>query len=185
MQRINLTSLTRLLLLLFICMVAGCSTKDDNVRPVLKSYAFDSKVIEKLPIYDSLARAISEKTYVFEKYLNRNDAYPTFRYNPTSYESETFKKLPTEAGTSIDYYFTKLGNNYVYGFDFFKDNSIKIYVRAENTLGIDIEENLSYYPEGTKMKQRTYPSKDTVLNKHWQYWIRCNEEGLFGNVISF
>lgn len=101
---------------------------------------------------------------------------------PAAYEKGVFNQLPKEAGTTIGHWFTALGKD-IFAFDLFKDSTIKIYIRrlSSDTALLDIEENLSFYPEGKKIRPREYPVKDTVLNPHWQYWIRFNEPGLFGN----
>jgi len=160
---------------------AGCHPDSDKVLPAYNDYKFDPGVIEKLPVYDSLASAIIEKIYLFQKNINENDAYQAFRYMPASFEADVFTTLPKGAGTDIDQYFTKLGKNFIYGFDVFKDSTIKIYVRSRplETALIDIEENLSYYPTGTKIRQREYPVRDTILNPHWQYWAWINKQPLF------
>ena len=96
-------------------------------------------------------------------------------------ETEVFKRLPPKAGVDIDPYFTKPGKNFIYGFDVFKDSTIKIYIRSStsDTAQLDIEENLSYYPAGSNMRRREFPVKDTILNKHWQYWARFSKQRLF------
>lgn len=158
----------------------NCNSGPDNTRPAYNRYQFDQRVIDKLPDYDSLASAIINKLTLF-KQLNGNDSNIAFRYMPTSTESQVFKRLPPEAGTQIDELFTKLGKDFVYGFDAFSDSSIKIYVRRNSvdSMKLDIEENLSYYPTGLNMRQREFPIKDSILNKHWQYWARFSKKGLF------
>ncbi len=84
-------------------------------------------------------------------------------------------------GVEIDYYFSRLGKDFIPGFDAFHDSTIKIYVRnfSSDSLDVDTEECLSYYPEGSKMRVREFPFKDTVLNKRWQYWARFSKEEFF------
>lgn len=138
-------------------------------------------MMERLPDYDSLVSAILEKFDVFQTDISKKDAYKSSRYMPGSFEEGVFNKLPMEAGTRIDQYFTKLGKDLIYGFDVFRDSTIKIYIRSyplEKT-SIDIDENLSYYPAGARMQKREYPVKDTILNNHWQYWVRFDKQGLF------
>ena len=172
---------TRLFLLLFIYAAAGCSSKADKIIPAYTNYTFDPKVIEKLPVYDSLALAILEKMNVFQKNINKDDSYQAFRYMPASNEREVFKKLPGEVGGHIDQYINQLGKDFIYGFDIFKDSTIKIYIRRKTiaTSKVEIEENLSYYPVAVNIKHRDYPDKDTILNMHWQYWTRFDTPGLF------
>ena len=175
------TFLTRLFLLLFLYPAAGCHSATEEVLPVFNNYTFNPKVIEKLPVYDSLVYAIIEKLPLFQKNINEKDSYQAFRYMPASKEADVFRKLPLGAGTDIDCYFTKLGKNFIYAFDVFKDSTIKIYIRntpSETNL-VDIEENLSYYSAGRNIRQRKFPVKDTMLNKNWQYWSRFNKQLLF------
>lgn len=173
--------LARLSLLLFLYISTGCHSKSEEVSAVYKSYKFDPKVIEKLPIYDSLASAILEKFLFFQQHINENDSYRAYKYMPLSDQADVFKKLPQEVAPKIDHYFTKLGKDFIYGFDVFKDSTIKIYVRSSplEKSQVDIEENLSYYPMRSNIRPREFPIKDTMLNEHWQYWSRFSKRGLF------
>jgi hypothetical protein len=168
-------------ILLFLYLLTGCHTGSVEVSVVDKSYKFDPKVIEKLPIYDSLASAILEKFFIFQQYINENDSYRAYKYMPGSDQADVFKKLPQEIAPKIDHYFTKLGKDCIYGFDVFKDSTIKIYIRTSisQESQADIEENLSYYPVRSNTRRRELPIKDTILNEHWQYWTRFNKRGLF------
>lgn len=138
-------------------------------------------MIQKLPIYDSLASAILEKFPFFKQHINEKDSYRAYKYMPLSDQSDVFRELPVETGPRIDHYFTKLGKDFIYGFDIFKDSTIKIYIRRSSSekSQVDIEENLSYYPLRSNMRRREYPIKDTILNEHWQYWSRFKKPGLF------
>lgn len=172
--------LARLSILLFLYPATGCHLDSEDVSAVYKSYKFDPKVIEKLPIYDSLASAILEKFPFFQQHINENDSYHAYKYMPLSDQADVFKKLPEEVAPRIDHYFTKLGKDFIYGFDVFKDSTIKIYIRRSPSekSEVDIEENLSYYPVRSNMRRREFPVKDTILNEHWQYWSRFNKRGL-------
>ncbi len=172
---------TAIVLLLFLYTMPGCSTTSKKTLSVYTTYPFDTAVINKLPLYDSLAAAITAKLPVLLNLLDTNEAYQAFRYMPAEYETGVFNQLPPEADTSIGHYFTALGKQHIFAFDLFKDSTIKIYIRrlSSDTAMLDIEENLSFYPEGKKMRSREFPVKDTALNAHWQYWVRFNEPGLF------
>jgi hypothetical protein len=167
--------------LFFLYLSTGCQSEPEEVSAVYKSYKFDPKVIEKLPVYDSLASAILEKFPFFQQHINENDSYRAYKYMPGSDQADVFRKLPQEAAPKIDHYFTKLGKDFIYGFDVFKDSTIKIYIRnsPSEESQVDIEENLSYYPVTTKIQRRELPVKDTLLNNHVQYWIRFNKRRLF------
>lgn len=167
-------------ILLMLLAGPGCSPGADNTKPGFDQFQFDQRVIDKLPLYDSLAAAILQKLPLFIA-LNGNDSNAIFSYLPQSLRPEVFKRLPAEAGTAIDDYFARLGQDFVYGFDVFTDSSIKIYVRERrnDSLNILVQENLSFYPEGTGMKQRKFPVKDTALNNRWQYWVRVSKPEFF------
>lgn len=173
--------LTKMFLLIFIWIAAGCQSNTNEVSAAYSNYKFDLKVIENLPVYDSLILSIWEKLSLFQQHIDKNDAYQVYRYIPDSYEPGTFQKLLKEPGPKVDYYFAKLGKDLIYRFDVFKDSTVKIYIRdwPYEATRVDIEENLSYYPSGTAMQQRTFPAKDTILTKHWQYWMRVNTRRFF------
>ena len=166
---------------LLLFFATSCHTDSREIVPVYETYKFDPKVIEKLPVYDSLVTAILEKSAFFQDYMNENDSYRAYRYMPQSDGDEVFNKLPKEIAPGIDPYFTKLGKDFIYGFDVFKDSSIKIYIRKTSSekFYVDIEENLSYYPTGKTIRRREFPVKDSLLNEHWLYWSRFNKRGLF------
>jgi hypothetical protein len=175
-------SLLSLIILLFLFATTGCHHGDaGEIKPVYEGYKFDPKVIEKLPLYDSLVTAIIEKASFFQDYINSKDSYRAYRYMPNSNDDEVHNKLPKDIDIGIEPYITVLGKDFIYGFDVFKDSSIKIYIRraASEKSYVDIEENLSYHPAGHTMRHREFPVKDTVLNQHWQYWSRFNKRGLF------
>jgi hypothetical protein len=167
--------------ILTVYLMAGCYyTPERNVSSYNK-YKFDDKVIEKLSLYDSLVFAIVQNISSFQQSANLNDSYQAYRYLPGSRETDVYKDLPRNIGLSIDYYYKKLGSNFIYGFDVFKDSSIKIYVRTYRSAAdaTVIEENLSYYTGKYEMRKREYPDRDTVLTNHWQYWTRFRKQGLF------
>jgi hypothetical protein len=168
-------------LLLFLFFVTGCHSDNKEILPLFNAYQFDQKVLEKLPVYDSLAVEIIEKFPAFKKSIDSNESYQAFRYMPGSGDTTVFKKLPPEVSAAINHYFTTLGNNFIFGFDVFKDSTIKIYIRntSSKTAFVDVEENLSYYPDEKNIRHREFPVKDSILNEHWQYWARFNKRGLF------
>jgi len=167
--------------LVFLFTIAGCELKKENVSEDYNNYKFDPQVIANLPLYDSLAVAISGNYAIFRKYITEEDAYRAYRYMPSSTETYVFKELPAEADPMIGQYFNRLGKNFIYAFDLFRDSTIKIYVKTGvlPDTKLDTWESLSYYPPGTSIRRREFPDKDTVLNKNWQYWVRFSKSGLF------
>ena len=152
---------------------AGCRLESKKIAPLYNGYKFDTNVIDKLPIYDSLVAAILEKSSFFQQHINEKASYRSFKYMPLSHEPDVIKKLPQEVAPKIDKYFAELGKDFIYGFDVFKDSTIKIYIRRSrsDSFQLDILENLSYFPAGKNIQGREFPVKDTILNNHWQYWI--------------
>jgi hypothetical protein len=173
--------LSRSSLLVFLFAAASCHTKSDDIIPAFNNFKFDAQVIEKLPLYDSLASAIEGKIHSFHTHIDDNASYHAFRYMPDSKDAEVFKTLPPDIGINVDQYFTKISKDLIIAFDVFKDSSIKIYIRRSRLekTEVDITENLSYNPVANKLRRRDYPIKDTILNPHWLYWVRFDKDGLF------
>lgn len=180
MLRLFRQFLTSFSLVIFLFTVAGCDTGEKAVRAEYENYTFDQLVIDKLPLYDSLATAIIENFPSFAKYIKNEDSYRSFRYIPDSEDPDVFIKLPSAAAPKITPYYDRIGKEFIYGFYVFKDSSIKILVRARLTpkSEVDIVENLSYY-SGGNIRDRIFPEKDTTLNKNWQYWAWFGKRDLF------
>ena len=175
----------RISLLIYFCVAAGCSSPSKELTADYDNYKFDQQVIQRLPVYDSLAGVILENFPSFKKLINENDSYRSYRYMPVSDDSDLSKKLPQQGAAKINQYFTALGTNFIYGFDVFKDSTIKIYIRKSFSKKdkVDIGENLSWYPPGSNIRRREFPVKDTILNKNWQYWIWFDKRNVVDNLF--
>ncbi len=160
-----------------ISLILTLSCGSEDLKSVYDSRGFDRQVIEKLPIYDSLANVLLENLPTI---LQQSKAEAFYKYAPTEDGNELEKELPN-AAVKIREYFSQLGEDFIYGFEVFKDTTIKIIIRDSlvKSHHVNIMERLSFYPSGTNMKKREFPIKDTILNKHWQYWIWFEEQGLF------
>lgn len=171
----------RLTIVMLLFVTAGCHFAPEEVPDDFTRYPFDKQVIEKIPVYDSLANAILENYPYFQKHMNLNESYHAYKYRPGSDQADVYSHLPPEITAGIDDYFSKLGKEFIHGFDVFEDSTIKLYVRNSlSELGQGtIEENLSFYPLQSQMRRRELPVKDTILDEHWQYWIRFNKRRLF------
>lgn len=167
-------------MLLCLFVGAACNRSKENTS-IYNDYQFDKQVMEKIPTYDSLVHAILENYPLFQSQIKEDDSYRAYRYMLNAGSNDLFKKLPSEKAIKINQYFTGLGEHFIYGFDLFKDSSIKIYIRSsiDERDQVTIRENLSYYPSGTNIRRREFPVKDTVINKNWQYWIAFDERKLF------
>lgn len=160
-----------ILLLTGLLAVSSCSTDEKDLKPAFDEFKFDTAIITRIPLYDSLTTVILKRYDFFQKYYSGKDSGRSFSYRPMSFDGGT-DKLPADLIADLKRCNAKLGDNFFDGFDIFKDSTIKIYVRrGQSESGVEIVENLSYYPEGVKIRQRDFPVKDTILNKHWQYWV--------------
>jgi len=168
-------------LLIFLFTVAGCDIEEKEVNEEFSNYKFDQQVIDRLPLYDSLAVAIIGNFPSFAKFIKDGDSYRSFRYIPDSQDPDVFIKLPPAAAPKVTPYYNRIGKDFIYGFDIFKDSSIKFHVRTRRSpeSKVDIAEHLSYY-SGGNIRDRIFPEKDTTLNKNWQYWTSFGKRGLFG-----
>lgn len=164
-----------------LLFLSSCNEKDPEENYNYGHYSFDPEVIEKIPSYDSLVIAIIHNYPALQQHINMESSYKAFRYMPASDDKEIFNRLPAGTGPDIDHYYKKLGKGFIDGFDLFKDSSIKIYVRnrPSDSTSLNVEENLSYYPSGKNYKKREFPARDTILSKHWQYWVNFYKPALF------
>lgn len=149
--------------LLFIA--TGCGS---DLKSVYKDHKFDQEVIDKLPVYDSVATLLIRNLPAIREHIKNQVSY---RY--IDYEDGNDIKLPPGEAAKIKEYFTKLGMKWIFGFEIYKDSTIKIYVRETylQSERISISDRLSYFPTGTAIKRREFPIKDTILNQNWQYWM--------------
>ncbi len=170
----KISSYCLIILLLFF---VACDPGRKEVEVSYNSYQFDQNVIVKLPVYDSLARLIITNFSLFGQHINKDDSYQAYRYMPGSGDAAV-KEIPAPVKAAIDDVFQTLGKDFIYGFDVFKDSSIKVYIRstASDKTSVTIDENLSYYPLGKITKRREFPEKDSILNSYWQYWTRFNKQ---------
>lgn len=164
--------------ILLLLAFAACNPGRKEVEVSFNSYQFDQAVIAKLPVYDSLAKLLIANFSLFGEHINQKDSYQAYRYMPGSDESYIFKEPPALIKGAVDSAFNKLGKDFIYGFDVFKDSSIKIYIRSKpsDKTSVRIDENLSYFPLGKITKRREFPEKDSILDPHWQYWTRFNKQ---------
>jgi hypothetical protein len=136
-------------------------------------------VIAKLSVYDSLGRSILKHYTAIYKPTKGEPSYVYIDYQDGD---EIYKDLPQDEAARIKGYITQLGRDFFYGFDLYKDSTMKIYVRDTviKEYNMEISERLSFFPLGTdNVKRRDFPSRDTVLNRNWHYWMRFDDEGLF------
>lgn len=163
--------------LIFLLAAAGCDSEE--VKLQYQNHPFDAKVIDKLPIYDSLCSVLIRNFPFYQKEIQENNA---FKIVFTGDTIQLNKKLPAEAALQLNRYFRQLGKHFIYRLDIYKDSSIRISIRDTyiDKTKINIGERLSYFPDSGTIRKREFPTKDTILGDHWQYWISFNEEvGLF------
>jgi len=160
--------------ILFLCLAAGCRPKD--FTSIFQNQKFDQQVIEKLPLYDSLSKVLLHYYPSIQERVRKNNSYKYIIYFDSTYQ-----EFPKEESAKIKELVTQLGKKFIYGFEVFKDTTIKVYIRDSylKPYHLRVMERLSYYPAGGHIMRREFPAKDTILNKNWQYWILFDQEGIF------
>jgi hypothetical protein len=158
---------------MFLFFLAACGHKD--LRTTFSDYHFDQQVISKLPIYDSL---VTELIQHYPTTAQFNYGKSGYRYVPSQQGNDLYKVFPAEVGDKIKHHLSSIGNDFIYGFDCYKDTTIRImirdvYIQKDH---VNISERLSYYPPGMNITRREFPIKDTILNNHWQYWISFSKD---------
>src|SRR5262245_37554287 len=167
----------RISIIVFLILSISCRSKFSTFD--FKNYAYDKQVIEKLPVYDSLATVLLKHYSSIDTFIKTQSSYS---YIPSEDGNDLFKHFPREGATKIRKYMTQIGDSLIYGFQVYKDSTIKIRIKEIyiQSYRLAIMERLSFYPTGNGIKRREYPDKDTLLNKNWQYWIAFDDrEGLF------
>jgi len=158
-------------IILSLTLLVACSHK--NLRTAYDHSHFDQQVINKLPLYDSLVTVLIQHYPTPAQFNYDKNAY---RYIPSEDGNDLYKVFPREVGNKIKEQITDLGTDFIYGFDCYKDTTIKIMLKSIYQKDhVDVIERLSYFPAGMNIKHREYPMKDTILNPHWQYWIALEE----------
>ena len=159
--------------------IMSCHSESGNVVDTFNAYQFDSTVIEKLPLYDSLAQTIVTNMALFKRNTEAGDDTHAFRYMPGETNFNEFSELPASIEPQLSKILQTIGPNGITGFDVYKDSSIKMFVRTTTLNTIITTEMLSFFPADNNVKRREQPFKDSLLNEHWLYWVRFDKEGIF------
>jgi hypothetical protein len=172
-KKINSVSVTIIIFLLLALYIStGCR---QDLKTTVRNYKFDIEVIKKLPVYDSLANVLLRNYSSIQQHIGKSQTY--YSYLPAENGNDLYKVLPEQDAVKVKEYFTQLGDTFIDGFQVFKDSTIKILIRDTYIQSdhLEVGEQLSYYPFAREIKHREFPAKDTILNKHWQYWIAFEE----------
>lgn len=165
---------------IFLLMVLlGCQGQQQKWKALYQNHPFDKTVAGKLNQYDSLVTIILQNHPTFIPARNQRASY---RFQPGEEDAYYTHPIPDSLKQQIRFWFDKIGADYIAAFDTYQDSTVRLHIRrkwAEHT-AVEIQEFLSYYPIDTMPKKiRTFPEKDTMLNKHWQYWIRFSKGDFF------
>ena len=158
--------------ILTILLLYGCKSKYSKYD--FKNHKFDVQVIERLPLFDSLGWVLVQYYPSIEQHFKNG---MRFQYITAHDGNDLYKAYPKEGADKIKGLLNNIGGQYIYGFEVFKDTTMKFlisdtYIQEYN---IDISERLSFFPNTDSIKHKEPPTKDTILNKHWQYWIQFDE----------
>ena len=168
--------MTRIIISFAIILMVSCQLKDEPYD--IANHRFDTQVINKLPLYDSLCNTILRNHAAFIKNPGDN---PFYQYIRRQDSLELYQIVSKQDGDKILNYFSQLGDNFIYGFDLYKDSSIKIHVRTTylKANNLEVREKLSFVPSGANKTKRDGDYKDTVINKNWLYWVMFEKPQLF------
>jgi hypothetical protein len=171
--------LKNILLCCLLIFTVGCRFSQPDMKQLHQRQVFDQDIINHLPLYDSLAHEITASASVFQQQIDTNSAYRSFRYRILPQDDNGSVPLPPGTAAPINRIFTALGKDRIYGFDYFSDKTIKLYIRKkdDDSSGLIILEHLSYFPDST-IRRRKFPDKDTILTQHWLYWIQFSRSRL-------
>ena len=132
----------------------------------------------RLPLYDSLSELLLSKFPALQEEMKE---HASFDYGRSAGANLVNPKLPSGVAEKVDELIAQLGDKFLTEFSVYKDSTIKYSIRDINVKGHDItvRERLSYFPKGSNMSPKEPPTKDTILNRNWQYWIRFDEKDIF------
>jgi hypothetical protein len=156
-----------------LCVATACRTKSSYFN--IQGQKFDNKVIEQLPIYDSLSHLLIENYSAIRPHFQEGNSFEYIWYR---HGNELYKILPQEPGTKVKQWFKQLGDSLIFGFALYKDSSVKIFVRDTylDAYKLNVRERLSFNPKGATIKNREFKTRDTLLNKNWEYWIWFDDQ---------
>ena len=160
-------------LIIALLFFTACSSNDKSYDT--RSHRFDTTVINRIPLYDSLGQLIirnfASVSFSIEEHY--------FYYTHTTDTSVLLKIFPAADARKIHQVMNQLGEDHIYRFDVFKDSSIKFYIRDTylDEYRMNIMERLSYIPGNEDIQPRQPPIKDTIIGRNWQYWISFEEKG--------
>jgi len=167
------TGMKRIPVIMLLCVALSCRDRDFSAE--FKSQGFDKQVIANLPVYDSMVSVLVRNYSVLWRQVKQNASY---HYEPPTAGNNLYELLPAQDAAKVKEYTARLGDSCFYGFDLYKDSSVKFLIKESYLKRYDlyIREKLSYYPAGSTIKHREFPVKDTILNSNWQYWISFDEQ---------
>ena len=156
-----------------LCLLLAISCRPKSTYD-FANHKFDQKVIDKIPIYDSLAKLLIQNFPSIQEYFKQN---PSYHYEPYWDSVDLYKRFPQESAAHIDKVYHLLGDNFIYAFEVFRDSSVRFSIRDSYNKEhqLTIREYLSYYPNGATSKKRDFLFKDTIVNKNWLYWVLFDE----------
>jgi len=155
-----------------LSLLYGCQSKYSKYD--FKNHKFDRQVIERLPLYDSLSWVLVRYFPSIEQHFKNG---MLFQYITSKDGNDLYQAYPKEGADKIKGLLNKLGGQFIYGFQVFKDTTMKFFISDTyiQEYNVDIFERLSFFPRADSIKHKEPPTKDTILNKHWQYWIQFDE----------
>jgi hypothetical protein len=159
-------------LCLYLFFLCSCDTRKD-FRKSFVERKYDSSVILRLKIYDSLRNYIIKNIDSLKPLHNYYSAYyydfdKKLFWNPT----DTIQ-FPKTLSSSIKEFFLTLGKGKILGFGISEDTTIDIMIRVTHLpeYFLDVRERLKWMKNISKHQDIRFPIKDTSLGNNWYYII--------------
>jgi len=159
----------------------SCRSHED-FKDEFNKQAFDQTIIQNLNEYDSLRQIILSNYDAFD--LSSSNIEFIYYYNFDSSArigDHRNTGIPKRIFSRTDDLFKRIGRDNIFGFILLKDSSLVFLIRNTHLprYYLDVRERLHWLPESRKIVKTSFPSKDTILQRNWQYQIWYDKRAEF------
>ncbi len=163
----------RITISLLLISFLSCRSHED-FKDEFNKQVFDQAIIQNLPEYDSLRQIILDSYDAF--HLSDSTIEFTYFYNfdtSTRIGDHNNTDIPEIMFARTNRLFKKIGRNNIFGFTLSKDSTLVFLIRNTHLAKyyLDVRERLYWNPKSQKIVKTSFPSKDTIFKRNWQYQI--------------
>ena len=170
------------LCVLILSMSFLCCHNSKDFSQELRLHKFDQRVINSLPLYDSLRSIIIANYDSFRLSDGKNSFSYLYTFDTLHTDSAyNNKDLPPTVYSKTVQLFGKIGSDNIFGFTLSKDSTIEFLIRNTHLSEyfLDVRERLSWYNNSGRIQSSSFPLKDTILGDNWQYLIWYDKRSKF------